>query len=237
LDAVTVLGDELATEVAGILRATWSERDGQLVPEPESLRLGNDAVKLDGTVLYADMTSSTELVDSRAARFAGKVYKSYLTCAARIIKARGGVITAYDGDRVMAVFLGNGKNSAAATAALKINHAVSKIVNPALRQRYGEDTYQLSHVIGIDTGPLFVARIGVRNNNDLVWVGRAANYAAKLCALDTDSSTTFITDDVFVRLNASAKYGGDPKRLMWKPGLWSDMDDMRIHSSAWRWAP
>jgi len=27
------------------------------------------------------------------------------------------------------------------------------------------------------------ARVGVREDNDIVWIGRAANYAAKLCAL------------------------------------------------------
>jgi len=47
-------------------------------------------------------------------------------------------------------------------------------------------------VVGIDTSALFVARIGVRNDNDLVWVGRAANYAAKLTEIPEDN-TVFVT--------------------------------------------
>jgi len=72
-------------------------------------------VKLDATVLYADMSGSTKLVDAfTSPKFPAEVYKCYLSCAAKIIKAGGGSITAYDGDRVMAVFLGDSKNSSAA---------------------------------------------------------------------------------------------------------------------------
>src|SRR5262245_50206608 len=38
------------------------------------------------------------------------------------------------------------------------------------------EDYRVQHHIGIDTSPLFVARIGARNDNNLVWVGRDANY-------------------------------------------------------------
>jgi class 3 adenylate cyclase len=74
----------------------------------------------------------------------------------------------------MAVFIGDSKNTSAARAALKINWAVHKIVNPALLKTYTSSLYNLKHVIGVDTSSLLVARIGVRNDNDLVWVGRAA---------------------------------------------------------------
>jgi class 3 adenylate cyclase len=64
---------------------------------PKGLRLGNDAIKLDAVVLYADMADSTALVDTNKAAFAAEVYKSYLTCAAKIIKKQDGAVTAYDG--------------------------------------------------------------------------------------------------------------------------------------------
>lgn len=226
------LKEDLEGEVAEIFRSRWSERDGQVVPAPENLGLGNDAVKLDGTVLYADMCDSTKLVDNQPPSFAAEVYKAYLTCAARIVKAAGGVITAYDGDRIMAVFIGDSRNSSAASAGLKINYAVHHIVNPAINKVYTNNTFVLQHVVGIDKSPLFVARIGVRNDNDLVWVGRAANYAAKLCAINAPN-TVFITNDVFNSLNKSAKYGGNPQELMWKPRRWTPMNNMAIHSSTW----
>jgi class 3 adenylate cyclase len=107
------LADDLRSEVQTIFRSQWSIRDGNVVPDTPDLKLGNDGVKLNGTVLYADIDGSTTMVDSKKAEFAAEIYKAYLLCASRIIRSEDGVITAYDGDRVMAVFIGNAKNTSA----------------------------------------------------------------------------------------------------------------------------
>lgn len=222
------LKDDLESEVKQIFRDEWTERDGRVVPDPEDLELGNDAVKLNATVLYADMADSTDLVDSNEDWFAAEVYKAYLRCAARIINNEQGTITAYDGDRVMAVYLGNSKNTSAVRSALKINYAVKKIINPLLRKQYPETTYRLKHFVGVDTSQLFIARVGIRNDNDLVWIGRAANYAAKLCSLN-DKYSLRITGDVFDSMNESVKY--DDELLMWDEYIWTEKDDMIIYGS------
>src|SRR5438105_11765538 len=50
------LKTDLESVVRAILESKWTERDWQVVREPEDLQLGgNDAVKLHATVLYADM--------------------------------------------------------------------------------------------------------------------------------------------------------------------------------------
>jgi hypothetical protein len=43
---------------------------------------------------------------------------------------------------------------------------------------------------------------------------------------------SFITDDVFKKLNDEAKYGGAPKQLIWEKVLWEDMR-IYIHRSSW----
>ena len=174
------LGNDLNAEVRKILQERWSMRSVQGVPESNDLDLGNVAAELEGVVLYADLDDSTKLVDTMKSRFAAKVYKSYLAGAARIISLEDGAITAYDGDRIMAVFKGKGRNDRAVRAALKINFAVHQIINPAIADEYPDSPYKINHIVGIDTSKLFVARTGIRGANNLVWVGRAANYAAKL---------------------------------------------------------
>jgi class 3 adenylate cyclase len=129
---------------------------------------------------YADLDGSTSLVDSCTWQFSAEVYKAYLRCAARIISNEGGAITAYDGDRLMAIFLGQTKNTQAVRAAMKIAYAVEQIINPALKAQYTNTNYTVAHSIGIDVSPIHAASIGVRGDNDLVWIGRAANHAAKL---------------------------------------------------------
>ena len=226
------LSDNLKSEVKKILGEVWTTRQGRVVPDPEDLGLGNDAVTLNGTVLYADLNQSTDLVDTMKPEFAAEVYKCFLVCAARIIRAQGGEITGYDGDRIMAVYIGRSKNSAAARTALKINYAVTKVINPAIRDQYPRTSYAVKHVVGIDTSNLFVARVGVRGDNDLVWVGRAANYAAKLS--DRSGAPSQITEDVYDRLNKPAKFG-DKDRNMWVRTTAPELGNKTIYTSTWWW--
>jgi class 3 adenylate cyclase len=226
------LGYDLNSEVGKILRESWTTRQGRVVPDPDDLRLGNDAMLLDGTVLYADLNGSTNLVETEKSEFAAEVYKCFLTCAARIIRAEGGVITAYDGDRIMAVYLGDAKNSDAARTALKINYSVNKIINPAIKAQYPWTSYAIAHVVGIDTSNLFVARIGVRGDNDLVWVGRSANYAAKLS--DGSGPPSQITADVYNGLNSALKFSQDGQN-MWIQDAASILGYKTIYTSTWLW--
>jgi hypothetical protein len=92
-----------------ILTHTWEERKGIKIPNSEDVQLGNHAVNLDGTVLYADLVDSTGLVRGYKNWFAAEIYKMYLMVASELIRNNGGYITAFDGDRVMAVFIGRFK--------------------------------------------------------------------------------------------------------------------------------
>jgi class 3 adenylate cyclase len=225
------LKDDLQKEVADIFRARWTERDGAVVPSDDSLKLSNDAVKLEATVLYADMADSTILVDGYNGRFAAEIYKTFLHCAAKIIRSKGGVITAYDGDRIMAVFIDGAKNTAAVRAAMKIKWAVAEIINPAKKEQYPDNNYTLKHTVGIDTSKLYVAKTGVRGANDLVWVGRAANYAAKLSNLP--DTYTYITKEVYNSMLDDAKFSDG--KSMWDAIHWDTFDNRIIYRSSWRW--
>jgi len=228
-----VTSKEILAEIKSIFSAKWDTREGRKVPEAEELRLGNDAVSIDGTVLYADMADSTGLVNNFKDWFAAEIYKSYLISACRIIRENGGEITAFDGDRVMAVFIGNNKNTSAAKTALKINFIVKEI-NGLIKSSYKDTAYQLNQTVGIDTSKLFIARTGIRNANDLVWVGRAANYAAKLCALGSTDYPIHITESVFSVLAEEAKYGGNPRGTMWGKRMWTERNIV-VYRSNWWW--
>jgi len=226
------LEEELRDEVSEIFSARWTERDGTVVPTDNSVTLGNEGVNVNATVLYADMADSTKLVDRKTKTFAAEIYKSYLHCAAKIIRSEDGVITAYDGDRVMAVYMGDRKNTRAVRSALKINYAIQEIVTPAMKAIYTSTDFIPKGVIGVDTSKLLVAKTGVRSASDLVWVGRAANYAAKLTALP-HSHPTYITAEVFDVMNDEIKTWNG--REVWESVRWNDFDDRIIYRSIWRW--
>lgn len=226
------LKDDLSKEVAEIFRAQWSARDGTVVPDETKLTLGNDGVNLDATILYADLSESTKLVDNYQKQFAAEIYKAYLRCAAKIIRAEGGTITSYDGDRIMAVFIGKVKNTAAARTGLKINWACQNIIQPAIQQQYPKTKFQIKQTVGIDTSKLLVARAGIRGANDLVWIGRAANWAAKLTTLSHDYPTR-ITKAVYEAMMDSSKISSG--KNMWESVSWTANNNAPIYRSRWTW--
>jgi|GEM_PF-2326652 class 3 adenylate cyclase len=67
---------------------------------------------------------------------------------------------------------------------------------------------------GIDTGEMLAVKIGLRGNTDLLWSGRPANFAAKLCAQRQPTHSTVITGRVFQRLADDLKRSGDAS--FWK---------------------
>jgi len=228
------LSDDLKIEVQNIFSEEWQKRNGTKIPETADLKLSNDAVLLEGVVLYADLADSTDLVDRRKPAFAAEIYKTYLHCASKIIKNRGGVITAFDGDRVMAVFIGERKNSAAGETALRINYAVNEIINPAIKNQYPKSDYSVKQSVRIDRCELFVARTGVRGSNDLVWVGQAANYAAKLCSLRNGNYNSYITEKVYKMFSDDVKFSGSDKaKPMWEKRKWTEKNII-IYRSNWK---
>jgi class 3 adenylate cyclase len=116
---------------------------------------------------------------------------------------------------------------------MKIQYAVTHIINPAQQAFYTKSEFTMKHVVGVDTSELFVAKTGVRGANDLVWVGRAANYAAKLSSLP-DSHSTYITKEVYDVMIDDIKTSGD-FRAMWEAVRWNNFNDRIIYRSNWWW--
>lgn len=117
----------------------------------------------------------------------------------------------------MAVFTGDRKNTSAAKVGLKINWVTKNVVQPEINSKFSDGSnFTLRQAVGIDTSDLFVARTGIRGSNDLVWVGRAANYAAKMSELPADTYCTYISADVHGKLLDEAKYSTEsPPKHMW----------------------
>ena len=69
----------------------------------------------------------------------------------------------------------------------------------------------VSQVVGIDTSELLVARTGIRGFNELVWVGRAANHAAKLSARSGPASQ--ISAEVHDLLSEEVRHDQKEQRM------------------------
>lgn len=232
------LKSDLEAAVDAIVSQPWSVRDGSVVPSTTDVALAGGAVRLTATMLYADLADSTVLAATFDRRVAAKVYKCFLSCASRIIKSEGGHIRSFDGDRVMAVFLGSTQNTSAARCALKIKWAMDHIVRPKLEKQYPslkDGSYKINHAVGVDISEVLVVRGGVRNDNDLLWIGRAPNIAAKLCGI-RGHYRSFITADVYNKLADTAKFD-DNGNNMWTMQDWSGPGGVsKIYKSSHHWS-
>ena len=207
---------ELRERIDKVLNEEWNTREGGSVPHTDDIALKNGAVEIDAAFLYADLAGSTALQKGYKLTFAAKAIRMYLAGASAIIRHFGGDIKSFDGDRVMGVFMGGSKCDNAVKAAYMINWLVREVINPLVTDRHEKNgtkhAWVAQHGVGIDVGPSFVARAGVRNasgettHNDLIFTGRAPNVAAKLSALRGDQTgPVVITKDVFDRLKQAQK--------------------------------
>ncbi|MBV6687074.1 MULTISPECIES: adenylate/guanylate cyclase domain-containing protein [Xanthomonas] len=230
--------DDLTNETDQILNQQWSLRDGSVVPKTETVLLAGGGVKLTPVMLYADLADSTLLASNFNRQVASKVIKAFLSAACRIIRYNGGDIRSFDGDRVMGVFLGERMHTKAALTALQINYAVIHVLRPKIEVKYpalAEGGYRLNHAVGIDKSEVLVTRSGIRDNNDLIWVGRSPNIAAKLAAIRQGHITSFMTKSVYDLLAEDGKFAHDGAS-MWDQGTWNNapLDDVKtIYQSSW----
>src|SRR5690606_39629646 len=125
--------------------------------------------------------------------------------------------------------------------ALQIKYAVSKIIRPKFEAKYDsvrDASFTISHGVGVDAGTVLAVRAGARGSNDLIWIGRAPNLAAKLSDLREPPYHSFITATVYNMLNDSSKYGGKESKNMWERRDWNFLgQNIHVYRSSWQWEP
>ncbi len=166
------------------------------------------------------------------------MYKSFLWGITKIARMNDGELRSFNGDGALIVFIGDNKRTNAAKAALQMSWFCIKVLKPKI-ESFFETNNQLKDLdfnfgIGIDVGKVLVVRGGIKgeNNNDLVWVGNATNYAVKLTSISDENYYVFITEDVYKYMENSSKFGGSPKRDMWERRNWKGKT---VYRSSWTW--
>lgn len=236
------LKDNITANISDVLGATWNSRDGQVVPKTDDIALSNGAVKLDAVFLYADLFDSTVLATKFPHSVAAKVIRIYLSSMTRLIREHGGHIRSFDGDRVMGVFIGDNRRTVAAKCALHMKWVVDNLIRPMAEQQFPSlvsEGYEIRHCAGIDQSEVMVVRSGIRDNNDLVFIGSAPNFAAKLSGMRDGDFSTYITFDTYYNLNVISKYRDDVNNIddMWVPVLVKLGGEEKVcYKSAYHWS-
>lgn len=206
----------LKDRVDTLFSTTFEERDGRVVPSTVDVALKNGAVKIDAAFLYADLAGSATLAKLCPWGTTAKIIRAFLDCATRLILKHGGHIRSFDGDRVMGVFIGESKNSSASICGREIHRAVRRIIQPAATKKFDSiknNGIEIRACAGIDVGEVRAVRSGVRDNNDLIWIGKAASFSAKLSDVRDVGYQTYISSRVYSKLGKDAKFDADGKNM------------------------
>lgn len=178
--------DEAVEEVSkSWSKTTWSTTT-TAVPDPDDMGY-SDAKVVQATYLYSDLIDSSGLVRAAASHEeVASVMSAFLKVAVRIIRSENGHIRSFDGDRVMGVYTGANRQTRAVRTAMKIEYAVSSLLDPEVQSVFKsleEASWHIKAMTGIATSEALLVRAGIRNNSDLLSVGAGPNLAAKLSDL------------------------------------------------------
>lgn len=178
--------DEAVEEVTkSWSKTTWSTTT-TAVPDPDTMGY-SDAKVVQATYLYSDLIDSSGLVKAADSHEeVASVMSAFLKVAVRIIRSENGHIRSFDGDRVMGVYTGAGRQTRAVRTAMKIEYAVSSLLDPTINIAFTslkDANWHIKAMTGIATSEALLVRAGIRNNSDLLSVGAGPNLAAKLSDL------------------------------------------------------
>ena len=128
------------------------------------------------TVLFADLSSFTEMTHDLGAEKTHQVVDAYLRMATRVLVKHGAFIDKYVGDAVMALFnvpIRQGDHARRAVAAAAELGTSLKSLSASFR-------LDLQASVGIATGYARVGRLGSDDSKDYTAVGDVVNLAARL---------------------------------------------------------
>jgi adenylate cyclase len=232
--------ESLINEVDCFFNEEYEVTEGRVIPDVDDISFDN-GTELDLAMVFIDIKKSTHIVDALRRITAARMYKSFLWGVAKIARMNNGELRSFNGDGVLIAFIGEHKRTNATKAALQMSWFAQKVLKPKLdavfqdNQELTEQEIEFQFGIGIDVGKVLVIRGGIRgeNNNDLVWVGNATNFAVKLSGLSKEGFHVYISEDVYKYMNDSTKI--NQKRNMWEIRKWTEKDGIAIYRSNWTW--
>ena len=232
------LAEEITAETFETFARAIEVTKGRVIPAIADLPFGNQGRELQLVALFVDIRRSTQIVNAIGCEPAARMYKAYLRGITKIIRGRGGDILSFNGDGVVAGFVGDNSATAAVLSALNIDWFCHTVLKPKVDGLL-EPVSQLrfEYGIGVDRGKVIVVRGGVRgdDNSDLVWAGNPVNYAVKLSSLTAFPHTIHVSEAIMKRMH-SAVFWTRAGETMWGVWYWQEKQ-VWVWRTAWYLAP
>lgn len=188
MNNVQDLLSQVSADVDDIIQKDFTFIHVTEVPQVDDANLTYESGKdkrgeeIDTCVLFVDIRNSVALNSESKTKTMGRIYTAFTKSVISAADKCGGLVRNIIGDRVMVVFPEADCYQNAVECAISINHIAQKIINQKLQ---GHD---FKCGIGIDYGKIRCIKVGKikkgaanQDYKNLVWIGRPANMASRLC--------------------------------------------------------
>lgn len=171
--------EEVTTDVDNYLAGTYDVTKPQDVPESDEVPLGKKAMEFEATALFVDVRQSTDVTDSFRRQTAAKMTKAYFSGAVRIINRNGGAVRSFNGDGMLAFFIGGTRTSPSVKSAMQIDWFVTELLRPKFEKYFENNKSALGKALtfevgcGIDDGWIYAVKVGIRGGHERCRLGRA----------------------------------------------------------------
>ena len=148
------------------------------------------------SVLFADIRNFSAYCEARPPEEAAAVLHAFFSVATRVVEAQGGVIEAFQGDAVIAVWNANlDPHTPSNTTATQVTHAQQALQAAIKLQAAMQDVLPdpapaglepLSLGIGVETGPAMAGSFGLASRRTHMVMGRTVTIASRLVDMTAD---------------------------------------------------
>lgn len=240
-DYYSSIVDRFKTIINGLDDRLQDVVDGRVTPALDDITIGSARMMRAATIFFdirsfSSRTASAQLGNMKQALH---MIDCVIPVVMHIIYDFGGYIEKNTGDGVMAIIGAEESDANAANAALNVATSMfcilQNIVNPYLE---GQNIPKVDARIGIDLGPLLIARIGVPTGkskhprNFLTAVGPSANLASKLQQM---AGTNQIWTGDLIKANAEAYRQEFFKYVTTNNWEWSYLNNPHKEYSIWHY--
>ena len=183
------------------LNASYIKEDTRVVPKKQDLTFGNTTKKMSFAVaLYVDMRKSRKILSDASTFWSIKIHSAFLLALTHCVERRDGHMRSFNGDGILAFFVGENASSKAVRAAMDMKGFVLKI-SELLEN---EDVSKIDFGIGIAQGEIMVAKSGKAGDDqtkqDLIWVGLSVYMAVELSDYARSLNNIWISNNVRISI-------------------------------------
>lgn len=230
--------NEALDQIKQYLNESYTRSTTNSVPKKNDLTFGNTVKKLEhAKIFYIDMRKSRQILTDASDFWSVKIHKAFLRAVIHCIEKRDGHLRSFNGDGILAFFIGDNAASKAVRAAMDIKGFVNEINNILIEN----DKNKIDFGIGIAQGQVMIAKSGKggddQTKQDLIWIGVALYVAVELSELGKSPKNIWVSNNVF---NAVIKEE-DPLNTLKHENEWIwfyenktlNNGDQKVHHTTW----